>query len=520
MIINKSVNIKGHPRNISYYKDIGIIIGVRQTLDIDPKLLSYGSTIVIECGCDNCGIIKKMQFREYHSYTNGLLDKYFCISCKSIKSKNTCLEKYGFDNPMKSNIIKDILKKSLFDKYGVDHYSKTDEYKVKYKESCINKYGVDNASKSDSIKQLISNIKFKNLNSINKYKDILSDEYDIIEYNNTGVNIKSRVSNGIGVNRNFRILHKKCNSEFEIFIGTISDRIRNKNIICTNCNPIDTMVSSGEIELKNLISSTGLSIIENSYDIIPPLSLDIYLPELNIAFEFNGVYWHSELHKHKNYHINKTKECNKIGIELVHIWEDDWHNKYDIIKSMILNKIGKTTNKVYARKCQVREIVDIHIVREFLDNNHIQGYSSSSIKLGLYHNNELVSLMIFDKKRIKIELVRFCNKLNTNVIGGSSKLFKYYIDNYNCNNIVSFSDISFFNGNMYDKLGFRFTSITKPNFWWIKGGISNHRFNFTKTPLSKSDSDLTESGVMNDLGIYRIWGCGFKKWMWERPNIQ
>ena len=118
--------------------------------------------------------------------------------------------------------------------------------------------------------------------------------------------------------------------------------------------------------------------------------------------------------------------CNSNGIQLFHICEDDWIYKQNIIKSMILNKLGKSSNKIYARKTEVKEVIDNKLVREFLDNNHIQGFVGSKIKLGLFYKDELVSLMTFSKrtfmKNEDYELVRFCNKLNTNVIGGASKL--------------------------------------------------------------------------------------------------
>ena len=516
MIINESVNIKGHPKNLSYYKSQGFILNVGETISIDPIFLSHGSTIIVNCKCDNCEIIKSMQFREYYSNTKGLSSKYYCISCKTIRSRETCIVRYGVDNPMKNESIKNTLKESIFDKYGVDHYSKTNEYKEKYKSSCIDKYGVDNVSKSEDIKKIISNIKFKSSNSIEKYRDILSDEYEILEYQKIDKIEHTRVLEGIGSNRNFRLYHNICESEFEIYIGTISDRIRNKNIICLKCNPIDKLQSSGELELKKFIIDNGFKIVENSYDIIKPLSLDIYIPELKIAFEFNGIYWHSEAYRDKDYHIVKTKDCEKLGIKLLHIWEDDWVNKQDIIKSMILNKLGSIKNRIYARKCQIREVTDVKIIRKFLNENHIQGYSSSSIKIGLYFNDELVSLMIFGKKRSEVELIRFCNKLNTNVVGGSSKLFCYFIKNHNIDSIISYSDISFFNGGMYEKLGFSLRHITKPNYWWVVDGIRKHRFNFTKKKISRNNENLTESEIMCSHGHKKLWGCGLKKWIWVR----
>lgn len=517
MIIDNIVKIKGHPRNIKYFDKIGFKLVVGEEYDMDPKLLSKGSTFIINCGCDKCFMEKKLPFREYYSNTKEFTEPYYCAKCKTIKYKNTCIEKYGVDNTMKVNSVKDSLKISLVDKYGVDHYSKTKEYKLKYKETCIGKYGVDNTSKSEEVKKEISNTKFKNSNSIEKYSKLLPVEYSIIKYCTDNSLKSTNVVSGIGFNRNFKIYHDRCDSIFDIFIGTLSDRIRSKSSVCTKCNPVDLSSSGREIELKEFLLSKNISFIDNPYNIIPPLSLDIYIPELKLAIEFNGVYWHSEIYKDKNYHLNKTKLCENVGIQLIHIWEDDWVYKTDIIKSIILNRLG-LSNRIYARKCQIREVDDILIVRDFLNKNHIQGYSHSSVKIGLYYDNELVSLMVFGKKKKNMELVRFCNKINTNVIGGSSRLFKYFIDNYEFNFIESFSDISMFGGGMYLNLGFKFEHNTPVNYHWVIDGIRKHRFSYNKKNLVKMgyDINLSESEIMKSIGYYKIWECGLKKWIWIR----
>ena len=502
MIVDKLVLIKGHPKNLKHYKERGYDISVKQLILVKSEDLTNGSTFIINCKCDNCGYDKKIEFKEYFNRTNSLKDKYYCFSCKGIKSTETCISKYGVDNPMKSDAVKNILKKSLTNKYNVDHYSKTDEYKRKYKETCNTKYGFDNASKSKIVKDLISEIKFNSFNSIDKYRNLISDDYSIISYNR---------------DRIFNINHKFCQCYFDIFIGTFYDRIRNNNIICTNCNPVEQLSSGREVELKQFLKSKNIEFIENSYDIISPLSLDVYIPELKIAIEFNGVYWHSELFKNKDYHINKTKMCEDVGIKLLHVWEDDWIYKNSIIKSIILNRIGMSES-VYARKCQLREVIDTSIVRKFLNDNHIQGYSHSSIKIGLYYENELVSLMIFGKKRKNMELIRFCNKLNTNVIGGSSKLFKHFTKNYKFDTIESFSDTSLFDGKMYSNLGFEFIHNTNVNYHWVVDGIRRHRFSFNKKSLVNKghDINLSESEIMKSLGYYKIWECGLKKWIYKK----
>ena len=192
---------------------------------------------------------------------------------------------------------------------------------------------------------------------------------------------------------------------------------------------------------------------------------------------------------------------------------------------MILNKLGKTPNKIYGRKTIIKEIIDNKIVRTFLEINHLQGFIGSKIKLGLYYENKLVSMMIFGKRRVAMgkkltnegeyELLRYCNKLNTNIVGGASKLFKYFIGNFSPKEITTYADRSHSNGNLYETLGFKFISKTQPNYYYIIDGIRHHRFNFRKDKLIKEgfDSNKTEHQIMIDRNIYRIFDSGNLKYI-------
>jgi hypothetical protein len=186
-----------------------------------------------------------------------------------------------------------------------------------------------------------------------------------------------------------------------------------------------------------------------------------------------------------------------------------------------MNRLGIIKNKIFARKCSLN-IVSSKESRLFLDQNHIQGYSNSSINLGLFYQDELVSLMTFGKKRKDTELVRFCNRINLSVVGASSKLFKYYINNYEYSIIESFSDSSIFTGDMYDKLGFKFVHDTQVNYWRVVDGVRKHRFNFNKKRLVKMghDSNLSENEILQNLKYWRIWGCGLKKWIYRKNDTQ
>jgi len=295
---------------------------------------------------------------------------------------------------------------------------------------------------------------------------------------------------------------------------------------CQCCNPPSHLeVSQEEINLRNFILQYFPNAKFNIRNLIKPYEIDIYIEELNLAIEYNGLYWHSEkMGKHKEYHINKTKMCQDIGIHLIHIFSDEWLNKTEIVKSRLLNIFQKTPNKIYGRKCNIKQI-NSKTKKIFLNNNHIQGNDKSQIYLGLYYNEELISVMTFGSPRIAMgnknknynknsyELIRFCNKLNTNVVGGASKLLKYFIKNYKPEHIFSFADLRWSNPNqnLYINIGFKFISESKPGYWYTKNYLKRyHRFNFNKNRLKKMGFDIkkTENEIMKEAGYEKIWDCG------------
>ena len=300
-----------------------------------------------------------------------------------------------------------------------------------------------------------------------------------------------------------------------------------KGETCPKCAKVG--ISNIENEIFEYINIHNKEFIKNDKTILNGNEIDIYNDKIKIGFEIDGLYWHNEINKpDKNYHLNKTIECENKGIKLIHIFEDEWIYKKQIWKSMISNILIKTNYKIYARKCEIREINDSKIVSEFLNTNHIQGKCGSSIKLGLYYNNELVSLMTFGNLRKnlgqkslngKYELLRFCNKLNTVVIGGASKLFNYFIKKYNPESIVSYADRRWSQGNLYEKLGFKFVKNTFPNYYYIINKKRYNRFNFRKDQLIKKyncPSNITERQFCFEHGWYRIYDCGSKVFLWNK----
>ena len=308
-----------------------------------------------------------------------------------------------------------------------------------------------------------------------------------------------------------------CGSDFQQLMYSHSN-IGNGCPVCK--------VSKDEIQLGKFIEELGLDIIRSDRTILEGKEIDILIPSHNIGIEINGNYWHSDLitNHDKQYHLDKTSRASSKGIQLLQFFGDEIFHKENICKSIIRNKLG-LADRLYARKCSIKE-VPIDNKNTFLDNNHIQGKDHSKIKLGLYHSNELVSLMTFGSprynKEVEWELIRFCSKLNTCVVGAASKLFQHFIKNYNPKSIISYADKRISNGNLYDVLGFIHTHDATPRYYYMhrKNYLKRlHRSNFTKDRIKKlyPEVDIVnndEWSIMQSLNYDRIWDCGNKVYVW------
>lgn len=205
-----------------------------------------------------------------------------------------------------------------------------------------------------------------------------------------------------------------------------------------------------------------------------------------------------------------TDKCHSRGLECFQIYPTD---DLGVWKSMILNKV-KRCERIFARNCEVRE-VDNQTALNFLNDNHIQGKSNSSVRLGLYYNGALVSLMTFSKARFtnkyQWELVRFCSLKYHSVVGAASKLFAAFNKKYRPVSVVSYANRRFSHGDLYRTLGFKLLDSSKPNYFYLKDKKIYNRIHFQKHRLVNMPeyrSDLTETEIMERAGYERVYDCG------------
>lgn len=447
---------------------------------------------------------KKSEFRE--NYRNTCVERYGVAhpwSNDVVREKYvaTMIKEYGVDNPFKSGEIREKIKKTNLEIYGVEYSSQSDEVKDKIKKSNLEKYGVENYFQLDDfIEELRES---KRNQTLKKYK-MIDDR--VLDYSRGKLKMQSTDGEIFYINTTL-FLHR-------FRLGQEIDLIKNP-VQIHNSIPANDFLQWLKSEYKGTIHINDRKILEGK-------EIDIYLPEKNLAIEFNGTYWHSDFFKSKDYHQKKKIECLKKEINLIHLWSDDWEFKRDIVKSIIRNKLGICKERVHARKCNISELSFLEY-RDFCKNNHIQGSENSSIiRIGLHYKGELVSIMSFGKLRKvtnqksiigEYELIRMCNKIDFTINGGFSKMFSYFSSKYKPSKVTSYANLDYFDGKVYEKMDMKLVDITSPGYWWCLGkeGVKINRYNFTKSKLVKMGFDVkkTESNIMyEDLGAFRVWNSG------------
>jgi hypothetical protein len=543
MLLDKEVKLSTkYNYDLDYYENLGYDVSGSDFI-VKVEHLLKKSFVKVNVRCEYCNTHEIIPYYNWNRSMNSAIKKYCCKSCKGSKIKESNLLKYGVtsvaklesskekskitnkrkrgvefhtqseevkrkikksnlnklrvENPMQSDVIKKKQKNTVFRNYGVENISKLEKIKNKKRKTMISNFGVDSPLRSDKIKEKvkITNLKKFGNEFFTKNENYRKENY-IIANDNFYLNY---IADGLS--------KFKCDSDlnhnFEISKDVYSKRKLYNIGLCTVCNPILSNRSVKEKELFNFISNLYNGEIVNNYR-DGKMEIDIYLPKFNMGFEFNGLYWHSNIYKDSKFHLKKLSYFKEKEIRLINIWEDDWTFKRNIIESQIKN-LFNLNKRIFARDCYIKEI-STKVCKEFLNKNHIQGSVNSLVKIGLYKNDEMVCVMTFDhfegRKKMKNNewnLSRFCNSLNTNVIGGASKLLSYFVKNYDVKRVVSYADKDWSLGYLYNKLGFSLISESKPDYKYI---IEGKRVN--KSRFRKSRTNLSESKIL----IPKIWDCG------------
>lgn len=456
------------------------------------------------------------------------------------KRKEACLKKYGVDHPMKSKEILDKMentckekygswylgsndciektKKTMLEKYGSEHYADTEEFKQKSKETCLKKYGVEFSFQSENnkektketilkkygvekiglAKEIRNKIRKTNIEKFGtdmplKSKEIYQktmkkvhlNSYEFFLKDENVIPLFSFDEYDSNISKLFKWKCRKCGNEF--FAYAYGNE-------CEKCNPKLHGVSNMENDLFNFVKEIDSKDFVKHGDKkqIYPFQIDIYLENRKIGFEFNGMFWHSELNgKTQNYHLDKLLLAEKNGIELFHIFEDYWEYKKDIVKSKIEHILQKSKQKIYARKCIVSE-VSSNAANKFYKENSFKIKSKGKLHFALKYNNEIVSCMSFSRNDSNFILEDFVVKKFCHIPGAFSRLLKK-VEIYNPKTITSIVDRTIFKKDTFLKNGFTLLETTEPKCFLVNAK--------TRKRLSIETTPKTEK-------TFKIWDCG------------
>jgi hypothetical protein len=417
------------------------------------------------------------------------------------KIATTNLKKYGSTSPFGGKEIQGKIHKILIEKYGTIHVTQNETIKEKIKQTNLERYGVENcALNKDVFLKRTATIQKRRIERLLKVDYSQKDVELFIEKDVPHFKCKT------------------CGDVWEASFTTPFGSTPGAHFRCFKCKPVGSRLIS-EFSLLSFLNSV-VDGWRRDRTILKGKELDCYHSDLKLAIEFDGIWWHSELAgKDKDYHLWKTDECEKEGIQLIHIFENEWVLKKELIESLLKFKCSKTSRSFFARLCRVKEL-DNPTYETFCNENHLQGSTSARIKLGLFYQDELVQVMSFSKprynKNYEWEMIRECSKQNARVIGGKGKLLKYFERNYNPQSIISYCDRRWFTGESYLKLGFELKEKSKPSYFYFETNnwtVMINRLQLQKHKLSKIpgfqfDPLLTEWENMQLNGYNRIWDCG------------
>jgi hypothetical protein len=458
--------------------------------------------------------------------------------CAVEKYTNSMLKNHGVTSPMKNADIRQRAVDTWIEKYSVSELGLINVDKKR--ENCMNKWGAPTPLESEVIQAKIAQTNQTKLGVRKPFqnaeiRDKIQQQWQQSNSNGQKTYVKTKQDG-----YKYRLKYAEGNfsdpdkilQDPEKLTQHLRNYSRSELAQLLNCSLglIDARVnefdltefqnvnSYYEILIANYLDQMQVQYEVNTRKVIAPLELDFFVPSHNLAIEFCGLRWHGEMAgRGKDYHANKLAACTKLGIRLIQIFQDEWDSNSRIVKDILKGLLSKPENKLYARQCTVKEIDSVQS-NDFLKQNHLQGMGNGSkIHLGLFFQEQLVSVMTFSTAKTQWELKRYAVKCGYSIVGGASKLFTFFTRKYQPAEVFSYCDLRYFIGNVYRALNFDYVYTTKPGYSYCKGIKRFNRLQFTKQRLIQKghDANLTEWQIMQNLGYDKIWDCGHSKWIWK-----
>lgn len=319
-----------------------------------------------------------------------------------------------------------------------------------------------------------------------------------------------------------RKMEWECGACSFVWTTRVADRAVGKG--CPDC-AAKTFVSRFEREVADFVKS-HVDNVETTYRSLKGITeLDIYLPELRIGIECQGIYWHSEeAGKAKNHHKKKHDACAAAGIQLIQVWEDDWRLRRPVVERMLLHKLGVSTLPVVHGRKTLPENLSLAEARAFFDVNHIQGHVGATHYLGLRvkGTGELVAAMSLKKTTDPaiLRLERYAT--SARVPGGHSKLVRFAEETIpGWTSLLTFADLEVSDGSLYEKTGWSQDAVLAPDYRYVVGGRRVHKFGYRLARFRADPGLLFEEGkterelaAMNKLD--RVWDSGKIRYRYTR----
>ncbi len=458
--------------------------GTIQELDIKKYWLPYGIALSI----DNSHRIRQgdvikfidEEYGEFFSSFKAIQRAKYSTHPTAVQKRrsNTNIKKYGVSNPSIIPGSRQKAQETMLKKFGVRHACQNEDIKQKVINTTKHRYGVSNVMKSNDIQQKLEDSNLKKFGVKNAMQSEIVQEA-----------LKNSMMKKYGVDNAFKSLE-------------IQQKIK------------DNWKGGGyhskpEQEIGEFIASLGLEWKNGWINSTERRNLDIFIPSKNIAIEYNGLYWHSELNKPKHYHLEKTELAEKEGIRIIHIFEHEWNERKNQVKSYLQSALGVNKNIVYARKTEIRH-VDKKEAAEFLNQYHILGKCGMKDAFGLYYENELLAMItinIHHRQSKKYVLNRYVGKTNYNVIGGLSRLVKTAVKKYG--SLLTWVDRRISDGTNWEKSGWIKEDVLKPDyFYYNPNGNKVISKQMRKKNLVKTPKNMTEKEHAKIDGLLRVWDCG------------
>lgn len=361
------------------------------------------------CKNKNCNEFVEFQTvsQGYREYCSNFC-KNNCIILKNEMS-NRYFEKTGYYNTAQNPEIQTKISNTTFERHGVYNISQSDYFKQKKVETCLRNRGVEYPTQCKEVISKSRATMFENSGYYTNFEKITKE--------NSQEQWKERFDK-LRLEENIEFLYRdetnlffkylETGEEFKINQHTFRGRyeIGKVNLIE---HPLNTFISEKQLRLYEYIKEIyNGEVLLNDREVLEGLELDIYLPELKIGLEFNGIYWHSEKFLNNMYHHYKYYQCEERDIRLINIWEDEWDLYEDKIKFHLNLIIGEEINNEFNR---------IELIN---DEEALKFFEKCAMKAKVYGNNlaikledKIISCISFS---IKDNSINICNYVSLGIV--------------------------------------------------------------------------------------------------------